>query len=219
LGRSRAEAANDLKEENVPKIVVSQFLTLDGVMQAPGDPEEDRSGGFDQGGWQLPYFDEVFGSFVMEGFAATDGLLLGRRTYENFARHMPSQPADDPVAGPMNEWRKYVVSTSLAEPLEWQNSTLISGDVPSEVAQLKQGQGKDIQVMGSGQLVQTLIRHDLVDEYRLMVHPLVLGTGKRLFRDDTPPTRFRLLDSRTSGKGVLLLTYGPAGDEAAAEEA
>jgi dihydrofolate reductase len=196
------------------KVVVSQFLTLDGVMQAPGDPNEDRSGGFDQGGWQLAYFDEAFGNFVMEGFAATGGLLLGRLTYENFARHMPNQPADDPVAGSMNEWRKYVVSTSLAEPLTWQNSTLIQGDVPSEVAKLKEGAGKDIQVMGSGELVQTLIRHNLVDEYRLMIHPLVLGTGKRLFRDETPLTRFRLVDSKASGKGVLLLTYRPANEEA-----
>jgi dihydrofolate reductase len=200
----------------VPKIVVSQFLTLDGVMQAPGDPDEDRSGGFDQGGWQLDYFDEVFANFVMEGFATTGGLLLGRLTYENFARHMPNQPADDPVAGPMNEWRKYVVSSSLTEPLAWRNSTLITGDVPSKVAKLKEGADKDIQVMGSGELVQTLIRHDLVDEYRLMIHPLVLGTGKRVFRDETPPTRFRLVDSKASGKGVLLLTYAPAADEGAA---
>lgn len=198
----------------MPKIVVSQFLTLDGVMQAPGDPSEDRSGGFDEGGWQPAYFDDAFGSFVMEGFAATGALLLGRLTYENFARHMQDQPADDPVAGPMNEWRKFVVSTSLTEPLDWQNSTLVQGDVPSEVAKLKEGAGKDIQVMGSGELVQTLIRHDLIDEYRLMIHPLVFGTGKRLFRDGTPPTRFRLLDSKASGKGVLLLTYGPANEEA-----
>jgi dihydrofolate reductase len=203
----------------VRRIVVSQFLTLDGVMQAPGDPDEDRSGGFDQGGWQLAYFDEVFGNFVMQGFAATGALLLGRLTYENFARHMPNQPADDPVAGPMNEWHKYVVSTSLAEPLEWRNSTLIKGDVPSKVAKLKEGAGKDIQVMGSGDLVETLIRHDLVDEYRLMIHPLVLGTGKRLFREETPLTRLRLLDSKTSGKGVLLLTYGPANEQVAASTA
>jgi len=201
------------------KIVVSQFLTLDGVMQAPGDPNEDRSGGFDQGGWQPPYFDEVLGNFVMEGFAATGGLLLGHLTYENFARHMPNQPADDPVAGPMNEWRKYVVSTSLAEPLDWRNSTLIKGDVPTEVAKLQEDAGKDIQVMGSGELVQMLIRHDLVDEYRLMIHPLVLGTGKRLFREETPLRRFRLLDSKTSGKGVLLLTYAPASDQGTASTA
>jgi dihydrofolate reductase len=196
----------------VPKIVVSQFLTLDGVMQAPGDPDEDRSGGFDQGGWQLAYFDDVFGNFVMEGFAATGGVLLGRVTYQSFARHMPNQPAEDPVAGLMNEWHKYVVSTSLAEPLDWQNSTLIAGDVPSEIAKLKEGTGKDIQVMGSGELLQTLIRHDLVDEYRLMIHPLVLGTGKRLFRDETPLRRFRLVDSSASGTGVLLLKYRSAND-------
>ena len=202
----------------MPRIVVSQFLTLDGVMQAPGDPDEDRSGGFDLGGWQLAYFDEVFGSFVMAGFGATGGLLLGRRTYETFARHMPNQPADDPVAGPMNEWRKYVVASSLEEPLAWQNSTLIRGDVPTEVAKLKDGEGKDIQVMGSGELVQTLIRHDLVDEYRLMIHPLVLGSGKRLFRDEAPPTRFRLVDSNVSGTGVLLLTYVPTDEQASAKE-
>jgi dihydrofolate reductase len=199
----------------VSRIVVSQFLTLDGVMQAPGDPNEDRSGDFDQGGWQLAYFDGVFGNFVMEGFAATGGLLLGRLTYENFARHMPNQPADDPVAGPMNEWRKYVVSSSLAEPLAWRNSTLIKGDVPSEVAKLKEEAGKDIQVMGSGELVQTLIRHNLVDEYRLMVHPLVLGSGKRLFRGGTPLTRLRLVDSKASGTGVLLLTYVLANEDTA----
>jgi dihydrofolate reductase len=200
----------------MPRIVVSQFLTLDGAMQAPGDPNEDRRADFDQGGWQPGYFDEVFGDFVMEGFAATGGLLLGRVTYESFARHMPNQPADDRVAGPMNEWPKYVVSTSLAEPLDWRNSTLLKGDVPSEVAKLKKGSGKDIQVMGSGELVQTLIRHDLIDEYRLMIHPLVLGTGKRLFREQTPPTRFRLLEAKASGKGVVLLEYGPANEAAAA---
>jgi dihydrofolate reductase len=204
------------EEKTVPKIVVSQFLTLDGVMQAPGDRDEDRSGEFDQGGWQPGYFDDVFGEFVMEGFAATGGLLLGRLTYENFARHVPNQPPEDPVAGPMNEWPKYVVSTSLAEPLDWQNSTLIRGDVPSEVAKLKDGASKDIQVMGSGKLVQTLLRHNLVDEFRLMIHPLVLGTGKRLFHDETPLTRFRLVDSRPSGTGVLLLTYTPAEEEFAA---
>ena len=191
------------------KIVVSEFLTLDGVMQAPGDPDEDRSGGFDQGGWQLAYFDQVFGAFVMEGFSATDGLLLGRLTYENFARHMPNQPADDPVAGPMNEWRKYVVSNSwpsrCAAELDADR-----GDVPSEVAKLKEGAGKDIQVMGSGERRPDADWHNLVDEYRLMIHPLVLGTGKRLFRDETPLTRFRLVDSRASGTGVLLLTYRPA---------
>src|SRR5436190_4772050 len=134
----------------MPKIVVSEFLSLDGVMQAPGDPNEDRSGGFDQGGWQLDYFDDTFGQTMMEAFAATGGLLLGRLTYENFAAYWPSQPADDPVAGPMNAFQKYVVSTTLSEPLAWQNSTLISGDVAGALRRLKDEPGKEIQVIGSG---------------------------------------------------------------------
>jgi dihydrofolate reductase len=193
----------------MPRIVVSEFLTLDGVMQAPGDPDEDRSGGFDHGGWQLAYFDDIFGSTLMEAFAASGGMLLGRRTYEGFAAHWPNQPADDPLAGTMNGMQKYVVSTTLAEPLAWQNSTLIKADVPGEVAKLKEGSGKDIQVIGSGELVQTLIQHDLVDAYRLMVHPLVVGKGKRLFRDDTALTKLRLVDSKPTTTGVLILTYEP----------
>ena len=190
-------------------IVVSEFLTLDGVMQAPGDPNEDRTGGFDHGGWQLAYFDDIFGSTMMEAFAATGGLLLGRRTYEGFAAHWPKQPADDPLAATMNGLQKYVVSTTLSEPLAWQNSTLIKTDVPGEVARLKEGSGKEIQVIGSGELVQALIRHDLVDTYRLMVHPLVLGAGKRLFREGTAPTKLRLVDTKPTSTGVLILTYEP----------
>jgi dihydrofolate reductase len=193
----------------MPRIVVSEFLTLDGVMQAPGDPNEDRSGGFNQGGWQLAYFDDIFGSVMMEAFAATGGLLLGRRTYENFAAHWPKQPADDPLAGMMNGLQKYVVSTTLTEPLAWQNSTLIKTDVAGRVALLKEGSGKEIQVIGSGELVQALIQHDLVDAYRLMVHPLVLGSGKRLFRDGTALTRLRLVDTKPTSTGVLILTYEP----------
>ncbi len=191
------------------RIVVSEFLTLDGVMQAPGDPNEDRSGGFEHGGWQLAYFDDIFGSTMMDAFAATGGLLLGRRTYENFASHWPKQPADDPLAGTMNGLQKYVVSTSLTEPLAWQNSTLIKTDVAAEVAKLKEGSGKEIQVIGSGELVQALIEHDLVDAYRLMVHPLVLGKGKRLFREGTTPVRLRLVDSKPTTTGVLILTFEP----------
>ena len=191
----------------MPKIVVSEFLTLDGVMQAPGDPDEDRSGGFEHGGWQLAYFDDVFGSVMMEAFTATGGMLLGRRTYETFAAHWPKQPADDPLAGTMNGLQKYVVSTTLAEPLAWENSTLIKTDVPGAVARLREGSGKEIQVIGSGELVQTLIRHDLVDSYRLMIHPLVIGTGKRLFRDGTALTRLRLVDSKPTTTGVLILSY------------
>jgi dihydrofolate reductase len=198
------------------RLFVSEFLTLDGVMQAPGDANEDRSGGFDQGGWQLAYFDEIFGSTIMEGLAATGGLLLGRRTYEIFAAHWPNQPAEDPLAGTFNELPKYVVSTTMSEPLAWQNSTLIEGDAATEIAKLKDQSGKDIQVIGSGELVQTLIRHDLVDEYRLMIHPILLGSGKRLFREGISPTRLRLVDSKTSSTGVLILRYRRADEDAGA---
>jgi dihydrofolate reductase len=192
------------------KIIVSEFLTLDGVMQAPGDPNEDRSGGFDQGGWQIPYFDDIFGKVMMEAFDASGGMLLGRLTYDNFAAFWPKQPADDPLAAAMNGFQKYVVSTTLTEPLAWQNSTLIKGDVPTEVAKLRARPGKEIQVIGSGELVQTLVANDLVDAYRLMVHPLVVGGGKRLFRDGTLPTKLKLVDSTPTTTGVLILMYEPA---------
>ena len=191
------------------KLVVSEFLTLDGVMQGPGDPNEDRSGGFDQGGWQLAFFDDVLGRTLLEGFANAGGFLLGRRTYDIFAAYWPNQPAEDPVAGPLNSLPKYVVSTSLQEPLAWQNSSLISGNVADEIASLKDQPGKEIQVIGSGELVQTLNRDGLVDEYRLMIHPIVLGNGKRLFREAGTPARMRLADSKTTTTGVLILTYEP----------
>lgn len=192
------------------RIIVSEFTTLDGVMQAPGDPNEDRSGGFDQGGWQLDYFDDIFGSTMTEAFNATGGLLLGRRTYDIFAGYWPNQPADDPLAATMNGLQKYVVSTTLSEPLSWRNSTLIQGDVPGEIQKIREQPGKEVQVIGSGELVQTLMRHDLVDAYRIMIHPLVLGNGKRLFREGLPPTRLRLTDSKPTSTGVLILTYEPA---------
>ena len=200
----------------MPKLVVSEFLTLDGVMQGPGDSNEDRSGGFDQGGWQLPFFDDVFGRTIMDGFANSGGFLLGRTTYEIFAAYWPNQSADDALAGTMNHLPKYVVSTTLQEPLGWQNSTLISGNVADEIAKLKDQPGKEIQVIGSGELVQTLIRHELVDEYRLMIHPIVLGKGKRLFREGGTGARLRLVDSKPTTTGVLLLTYVPTAEVAAA---
>jgi dihydrofolate reductase len=194
----------------MPRIIVTEFLTLDGVMQAPGQPDEDRDGGFSHGGWQLEYFDDVFGEFVTEGMKASGGLLLGRRTYEIFAAHWPHQPADDPIAGMLTAMPKHVVSTTLSEPLPWENSHLIPGDVPTAVARLKEGDGKDLHVIGSGGLVQTLVRHGLVDLYELMIHPLVLGTGKRLFREEVPsPLRLRLVESKPTTTGVLLLTYAP----------
>jgi dihydrofolate reductase len=192
------------------KVVVSTFLSLDGVMQAPGSSEEDRSSGFEHGGWQMPYFDDVMGQAVGQGFATTDGFLLGRKTYEIFAGYWPNQPDDDPTAAAMNGMQKYVASRTLQEPLQWSNSTLLKGDVVEEIAKLKQQGGNELQVIGSGEFAQTLIDSDLVDEYRLMVHPIVLGTGKRLFRDGTKKTPLRLVDSTTSTTGVLILTYQPA---------
>jgi dihydrofolate reductase len=194
----------------MPRIVVSEFVTLDGVMQAPGDPNEDRSGGFEYGGWQLPFFDDIFGKVIMDAFAATGGMLLGRRTYEIFARHWPNQPADDPLAGTMNDMTKYVVSTTLDEPLAWQNSNLIKDNVVEALRKLRAEHGTDVQVIGSGELVQTLISNDLVDEYRLMIHPIVLGTGKRLFRDGTSKTRLQLKETTPTTTGVLINSYVPA---------
>jgi dihydrofolate reductase len=193
----------------MPRLIVTEFLTLDGVMQAPGDPNEDRSGGFDNGGWQLEYFDDIFASAMMDGLAAAGGFLLGRKTYENFAAHWPKQPAEDPLAATFNDLPKYVVSATLTEPLAWQNSTLLRGDVPAQIAALKSGSGKEIQLIGSGELVQTLIGHDLIDEYRLLIHPLLLGNGKRLFRETIAPTKLRLVESKATGKGVLIATYAP----------
>jgi dihydrofolate reductase len=191
------------------KIVVVEFLTLDGVMQAPGDPNEDRSGGFDKGGWQRDYFDDILGASILGALAETGGFLLGRRTYEIFAAHWPKQPPEDPLAGTFNDLPKWVVSTSLREPLPWRNSTLIRGDVADAVAKLRAGDGKDIQVIGSGELVQTLIRDDLVDEYRLMIHPIVMGSGKRLFRDEGTIAKLRLVDSTPTSTGVLIARYEP----------
>jgi dihydrofolate reductase len=198
-------------EKPVRKIVVSEFLTLDGVMQAPGAPDEDRSGGFEHGGWQMPYLDDVAGKAIMDAFDATGGLLLGRVTYDIFAGYWPSPsaPEDEPITEIINSLPKYVVSSTLEEPLAWNNSHLVSGNVAKELAELKQESGKDLQVIGSGGLAQTLMENDLADEYRLMIHPIVLGTGKRLFRDGNPKTPLRLVESTVSSTGVLIATYAP----------
>jgi dihydrofolate reductase len=187
------------------RVVVSEFLTLDGVMQAPGGSDEDREGGFQHGGWQMTYFDDAAGEAVSKGFEAAGGLLLGRTTYEIFAAYWPNQ--DEPFAVQINEMPKYVASTTLEEPLEWNNSSLLKGDVAEAVARLKEQPGKDLMVIGSGRLAQTLMRHELVDEYRLMIHPIVLGTGKRLFGDDDGKLPLKLVDSKTSSTGVLIVTY------------
>ena len=190
-------------------LVVIEFLSLDGVMQAPGSPEEDTEGGFRHGGWQRPYFDEVLGASAAEGMATTDAYLFGRKTYQSMASYWPTAPADDPFAAHLNSTAKYVASTTLTE-LTWQNSTLIDGDVARRVADLKEQPGQSIAVLGSGDLVQTLIRSDLVDVYSLTVSPIVLGTGKRLFRGFDEVRRLRLVDNRTTTTGSVLLTYRPA---------
>jgi dihydrofolate reductase len=192
----------------VRRLIVNMFLTLDGVMQAPGQKDEDTDGGFEHGGWQMPYFDEIFGASLMEGFASTDALLLGRRTYEIFAAHWPLQPTDDPLAATMNAFDKHVVSTTL-ESADWMNSEILRGDIPEEVRGIKQQPGKDIRVIGSGRLVPMLLANDLVDRYDLMIHPLVLGTGKHLFGEGTPATRLSLVEHKASSTGVLILGYEP----------
>lgn len=191
------------------KVVVGTFLSLDGVMQAPGSPEEDAEGGFKHGGWQLPYFDADAGRFMSESFAATDALLLGRVTYQIFAAFWPSAPVEDPFAKVMNSMPKFVVSTTM-ERTEWNNSSLIKGNIPEEIAKLKQQAGSGhLAVVGSGKLAQTLMQHNLIDEYVLWVHPIVLGSGKRLFRDGNPKTALRLVDTKTTSSGVVILNYQP----------
>jgi dihydrofolate reductase len=203
----------------MPRIVVVEFLTLDGVMQAPGSPAEDRSGGFEHGGWQLEFFDDQLGAFVMAGLADTGGFLLGRKTYDIFAAHWPKQPPDDPLAGTFNMLPKWVVSRTLREPLGWRNSTLIGDDVLGDLERLHATEGKEIQVIGSGELVRTLAAGDLVDEYRLMIHPLLLGTGKRLFGDDGRTARLKLLESKSNTTGVQINRYVPERGAAASDRA
>lgn len=193
----------------MPKVVVGTFLTLDGVMQAPGDPQEDTEGGFTHGGWQMPYFDEDSGKIMNESISQTEALLLGRKTYQIFAAYWPTAPADDPFAQKFNSIPKYVVSTTL-DKAEWNNSTLIRKNVPEEVAKLKQQPGSGIiSVTGSGKLAQTLMKDNLVDEYVLWINPTVLGSGKRLFENGVIPNNLKLVDSKTTGSGVLVLTYRP----------
>ena len=197
------------------KIIVSEFLTLDGVMQAPGGPDEDRSEGFNHGGWQMPYFDEITAKAIIEGLTEAGGFVLGRKTYEIFAAYWPTAPAEvQAFAEPLNNLPKFVASKTMREPLAWNNSTLIAGDVAKEVAKLKRQSGNDLRVIGSGELVQTLMKHNLIDEYVLMVHPLVLGSGKRLFREGGSSANLKLIDIKTTGKGVAIITYQPIKEEA-----
>lgn len=191
------------------KLVVVEFVTLDGVMQAPAAPDEDTDGGFQHGGWQRPYFDDVLGAEAAEGMAKTGAILFGRKTYQKMAAYWPSVPNDDPYARHLNSTPKYVASRTL-QSVTWQNTTLITGDVVEQITKLKEQPGKDIAVLGSGDLVQTLIENDLVDEYSLTVFPIVLGSGKRLFREAGPPRKLILVDSKATSTGGLMLTYHPA---------
>jgi dihydrofolate reductase len=192
------------------KLVAFESVTLDGVMQAPGRPDEDTRGGFQYGGWAQPYADEVMGSVAAEGMANAGPLLFGRRTYEDFYGFWPNQADDNPFTPVLNASQKYVASTSLEEPLAWVNSTLLRGDVAEAVAGLKAESDQEITVIGSGELVRTLVKAGLIDRFVLLIHPLVLGTGRRLFPDDGPRVELRLMDSKTTTTGVVIATYQPA---------
>jgi dihydrofolate reductase len=193
------------------KVIVQEWMTLDGVVQAPGAADEDTTGGFKYGGWHLRYFDDLSQKWVVEDLAAAGGFLLGRRTYEGFAAHWPNASEEEQiVAQPLNTRPKYVASRTLTEPLEWQNSTVLQGDVAKAVAALKQEDGGDLLVIGSTEFVQTLIEHDLVDEFHLMIDPLIVGGGKRIFRDDGALRPLRLVDSKVTTTGAILATYAPA---------
>ena len=192
------------------RLAVVEFLTLDGVMQGFGGPGEDREGGFEHGGWGAPYASEEIGQRAGQGIGATTAYLFGRKTYEHMAAHWPNEPDENPIARHLNSTPKYVVTTTLTG-LDWAGSQILGGDVVESVNDLKsQGDGF-ITVLGSVELAQTLIEHGLIDEYRLFVHPLVLGTGKRLFRETPRPLPMRLVDCAPTSTGILMLHYEAAG--------
>ena len=192
------------------KLIVGTFLTLDGVMQAPGGPEEDDSDGFTLGGWSVNYWDDKMAQVMGESMSSRFDLLLGRKTYDIFAAYWPNAP-EEAGGKPLNDATKYVVSRSHPK-LEWGEAVLIEGDAAEGIAALKSGDGPELQVHGSGNLIQTLMRHNLVDEYRLWVFPVVIGSGKRLFSDGTIPAGLKLVDSTVSTTGVVIGIYEPAGE-------
>jgi dihydrofolate reductase len=191
-------------------LMVTTFLTLDGVMQAPGGPEEDESGGFEYGGWSVNYWDDRMAEFMGGVMGVPFDLVLGRRTYDLFAAYWPTAP-EEAGGKPLNDATKYVASRGRL-PLTWDRSVLLEGDAAEAVAELKRGDGPQLQVHGSGNLVQTLMRHNLVDRYHLWVFPVVVGSGKRLFADGTIPAALRLVDTTVSTTGVVIGTYEPAGE-------
>jgi dihydrofolate reductase len=192
------------------KVILHNSVTLDGVMQAPARADEDLRDGFEHGGWAQPYFDDVMISVATEGITQDGDLLLGRRTYEDFASVWPHMPEENPFTAVMNNFRKHVASTTLEEPLSWNNSTLLEGDAVEAVARLQEQSSNDLVILGSGELVQSLMRHNLIDRYVLLIHPLVLGSGRRLFPDGGPSVPLRLVDTKTTTTGVVIATYEPA---------
>ena len=194
----------------MPRVIANTFVTLDGVMQAPGGPEEDTSNGFAHGGWTVPFWDETMMGVVVDLCERMDGLVLGRKTYEIFADHWPKVPDTDPIARKLNAVPKHVASRTLGR-VEWNNSHLLPDDLIGAVARLREQPGREIQVHGSANLLQTLIRHDLVDEFSLWLFPVVVGSGKRLFGDGAVPAGMKLTESRAFDSGVVMLRYARAG--------
>jgi dihydrofolate reductase len=192
----------------VRKLVVTEFMSLDGVVQAPGDPEEDTEGGFAHGGWQRPYFDEVFMRHAAAGMAEADAQLFGRKTYDKMAAFWPTVGDDDPFAKHLNHVTKYVASRTMTEAT-WEGTTVLNGDVAEQVREIKEQDGGTISVLGSADLAQTLMAHDLIDEYSLAIHPMLLGSGKKLFRNAAQVRTLELVDSTPTTTGVLLVTYRP----------
>ena len=194
------------------KLIVLSFITLDNVMQAPGGPEEDPTGGFEHGGWLFGYFDDFLLNMMIKQTSKPFDLLLGRKTYEIFAAYWPYVNADkEPFAAKFNKVKKYIASKTLTK-LDWNNSELINGDVPEGIKRIKEQDGLEIQVHGSSNLVQTLLKHDLVDELWLKIFPVTLGPGKRLFAEGTIPAGFKLLESGISPSGVIIANYERAGE-------
>ena len=193
------------------KVIVNEFLALDGTAQAPGGAEEDTSGGFQHGGWHMQYLDDAVREWVTRPIDEAGGFLLGRRTYEIFAGYWPNAPEEElAVAEPLNTKPKHVASRTLTDPLEWQHSSVLEGEVPAAVARLKEEEGGDLLVIGSTVLVQSLIQHGLVDEFRLVIDPVLVGGGKRIFPDDGSLRPLRLVDHQVTSTGAMIATYAPA---------
>jgi dihydrofolate reductase len=192
------------------RIVAFTSVSLDGVMQAPGRPDEDPRGGFKHGGWAIRYSDEAMGKAAGESMSTTGGLLFGRRTYEDFYRIWPNQK-DNPFTDVLNNSPKYVASRSLKEPLPWENSTLLEGDAVKAVDELRKQPGKDLVILGSGDLIRSLLPHGIVDKFILLIHPIVLGSGQRLFDHDGALAKLKLVETTTTPKGVVVATYESGG--------